>query len=63
MAKQIEVLITATGEVKIKTVGFKGAECLKATEGLERALGKKSSDKATPEMQQTETKTNVGTNR
>lgn len=58
--KKIDVLITPEGEVKITTSGYKGAECLKATEALERALGAKTSDKPTAEMKQTEAKNNLG---
>lgn len=59
MTKQIDVLITPEGEVKISTSGYKGSECLKATEALERALGAKTSDQPTAEMKQTEAKQNV----
>ena len=39
MNRSIEVVITPTGEVKIDAVGFKGADCEKATAFLEAALG------------------------
>ncbi len=52
MSKRIEVRITKTGEVEIATEGYKGAECLKATEQLEKALGSKVSDKMTEEYKQ-----------
>ena len=36
---QIEITISPTGQVTINTKGFKGADCMKATAELERALG------------------------
>ena len=39
MAKIIEVVVGKQGEIKIDAVGFKGADCEKATAFLERALG------------------------
>jgi len=35
----IEVIVASTGEIKIDAVGFKGADCDKATRFLEEALG------------------------
>lgn len=53
MANQsIEVLIDDEGNVEIKTTGFAGPACQKATEELERALGRKTSDSPTHEMRQ-----------
>ena len=40
MARTIEVVVNADGQVKIDAVGFKGADCEKATAFLEAALGK-----------------------
>lgn len=39
MAKTIVVEVSPAGEIKIDAVGFKGADCEKATEFLEAALG------------------------
>ncbi len=39
MNRSIEVVIGPRGEVKIDAVGFKGADCEKATKALEEALG------------------------
>ena len=39
MARTIEVVVNADGQVKIDAVGFKGADCEKATAFLEAALG------------------------
>jgi hypothetical protein len=39
MSKSIEIVISPIGEVQIDAVGFKGADCEKATKFLEEALG------------------------
>lgn len=39
MPKTIEIIVSSTGEVSIDAVGFKGADCEKATAYLEQALG------------------------
>jgi len=49
MAKTIEVIVSQTGEVKIDALGFKGADCEKATKFLEQALGQVSSKQKKPE--------------
>jgi hypothetical protein len=40
MARSIEIIVGTSGEVQIDAVGFKGADCEKATRFLEVALGK-----------------------
>lgn len=59
MAKQIQMTVSPEGEITIKTSGYKGAECLKATEALEKALGKKTSDQPTAEMKHQEARQNA----
>ena len=59
MAKKILMEVSPEGEIKITSSGYKGSECLKATEALEKALGKKTSDQPTAEMKQQEAKHNV----
>ena len=39
MAKTIEVIVEPDGQLKIDAVGFKGADCEKATVFLEKTLG------------------------
>ena len=39
MKPTIEIIIAPTGETTIDAVGFKGADCEKATKFLEEALG------------------------
>jgi hypothetical protein len=46
----ITVVINKVGGVKVKTSGFAGGDCLRATSKLERVLGKKTDDTATDEM-------------
>ena len=63
MAKQIEVMVSPDGEIKITTSGYKGSECQKATESLERALGTKISDAPTAEAKSQEANHNARANR
>ena len=39
MKRNIEVIISSTGEVSINAIGFKGSDCEHATRFLEEALG------------------------
>jgi hypothetical protein len=39
MKSTIEVIVSPAGEIQIDAVGFKGADCEKATRFLEEALG------------------------
>ncbi len=48
--KTIEIIIAPNGETKIKTQGFAGAECLKATRFLKSTLGKTTAEKRTAEI-------------
>jgi hypothetical protein len=52
MSRSIEVVITPAGEVKIDAVGFKGADCEKATAFIEAALGIEQIRVRKPEFQQ-----------
>ena len=54
MAKTILVTVSADGDVVVETRGFKGRLCAKATEMLEKALGRKVKETKTPEWHQTE---------
>jgi hypothetical protein len=38
-SKTIEILISPAGDIVINAIGFKGADCEKATRFLEQALG------------------------
>lgn len=52
--KAIQVIIDTEGEVKIDAQGFKGIGCTKATEFLEKALGKVTTRTKKPEFMQSE---------
>lgn len=50
MAKMILVDVAPSGEIKIETQGFSGAECEAATAALEKALGSSHDNKRTSEF-------------
>lgn len=52
MARTIEIIVQSDGSLKIDAVGFKGADCDKATRFLEQALGKVSGRQKKPEYYQ-----------
>jgi hypothetical protein len=58
MKKTIEVIISLGGEIQIDAVGFKGADCEKATQFLEEALGVVGKKVKKPEYQQSLKKAN-----
>lgn len=58
MKPTVEVTIQATGEVVIDAVGFKGADCEKATRYLEEALGVVGQKQKKPEYHQRRSTTN-----
>jgi hypothetical protein len=49
MSKKIICIIDKDGGMKVKTEGYSGEECLKATEKLEKGLGMNSACELTPE--------------
>ncbi len=59
MAKEIIIDIDDEGVVEVKTHGFKGKACMKASEFIEQALGKVMSTKKTGEYYAEETKETV----
>ena len=52
MKPTIEIVIAQTGEIKIDAIGFKGADCEKATRYLENALGTVKATVKKPEVHQ-----------
>jgi hypothetical protein len=52
MSKSIEVIVSASGEIQIDAVGFKGADCEQATKFLEVALGVVGQKQKKPEYHQ-----------
>ena len=59
MAKEIIIDIDDEGAVEVKTHGFKGKACLKASEFIEQALGKILNTKKTGEYYAEEVKETV----
>jgi hypothetical protein len=58
MKPTIEVIVSTRGDIQIDAVGFKGADCEKATRFLEEALGVVGSRVKKPEFHQTATTQN-----
>ena len=50
MNKVIEIIVSPTGEPRVETKGFSGAECLEASRFVEEALGQKAKDEKTAEF-------------
>ena len=55
MKKTIEITVKPSGEIQIDAVGFKGADCDRATKFLEEALGQVSGKARKPEYLQANT--------
>jgi hypothetical protein len=51
MNKKIEIIVSPNGEISINAVGFKGADCEKATRAMEEALGTVAQRTHKPEFQ------------
>jgi hypothetical protein len=49
MKQTIEVIVSPTGDISINSLGFRGADCEKATQALEEALGAVSNRVKKPE--------------
>ncbi len=58
MKKQIEVIVSPTGDIQIDAVGFQGADCEQATRFLEEALGYTAQKQKKPEFYQATRRTN-----
>ena len=56
MNRTIEIIIATTGEIQIDAVGFKGADCERATQFLEAALGVVGKKIKKPEYHQRSTR-------
>lgn len=50
--KRIEIIVSSTGETRVQTKGFSGAECRDASRFLEQALGKREAEQLTAEFYQ-----------
>jgi hypothetical protein len=55
MKKTIELIISPTGETRLETQGYSGAECLAASQFLETALGRRLSEQKTSAFHQVDT--------
>ena len=54
MAEELEIEISPTGEVTVRTIGIKGAKCLDAAEFIVRIVGEQKSQQLTSEYYETE---------
>ncbi len=52
MNKSVEIIVSSSGDIQIDAVGFKGADCEKATRYLEEALGVVKGKVKKPELHQ-----------
>ena len=50
--KTIEIVVSPTGQTRVETKGFTGAECRQASEFLEKALGQRTGERLTSEFYQ-----------
>ena len=46
----IEVIVSPSGETKVETKGFAGADCQEASSFIETALGQRTSEQLTTEF-------------
>ncbi len=44
MSKTIEIVVAPDGQTRVETRGFTGSECRRASEFIERALGKQTGE-------------------
>ena len=58
-SRSIEVVVHSSGELQIEAVGFKGADCEKATAFLEQALGRITSKQRKPEYHRSATRQTI----
>lgn len=52
MSRQIEIIVSPTGQTQIQTKGFVGAECRQASQFMEQALGRRTGEQLTAEFHQ-----------
>jgi len=50
--KSIEIIVSPTGETKVETKGFSGAECREGSTFIEQALGQRTAEQLTAEFHQ-----------
>lgn len=54
MNKTIEIIVSPTGETRLETKGFAGAECKAASKFVEQALGVATGEQMTAEFHQSQ---------
>ncbi|AMV20170.1 DUF2997 domain-containing protein [Planctomyces sp. SH-PL14] len=52
--KTIEITVTPNGQTQVETKGFEGSSCRQASEFLERALGRTTDERLTPDFYATQ---------
>lgn len=50
MTRIIEITVTTDGQTRVETRGFSGDGCREASRFIEEALGKRASERTTPEF-------------
>ena len=55
MTKIIEVIVSPTGDAKVETKGFAGAECREASAFIEKAMGTRQSELLSAEYHRRQT--------
>ena len=50
MTKIIEIVVSSSGETKVETKGFSGADCREASKFIEQALGQRTDEQLTAEF-------------
>ena len=56
-SEEIEITISKTGEVVIRTIGIKGPRCLDVAEAVARIIGQEQSRELTQEYYETQQQT------
>lgn len=54
MAEELEIEISPTGQVTVRTIGIKGAKCLDAAEFIAGIVGREESRQLTREYHETD---------
>ena len=52
MSQTIEIIVAPNGQTRIETKGFAGSQCRQASQFLEAALGRRTSEQLTAEFHQ-----------
>jgi hypothetical protein len=50
MTKIIEIVVSSSGETKVETKGFSGADCREASKFIEEALGQRTDEQLKAEF-------------